>query len=255
MNKCWAKSLNNCSSKITGEHIVSNLILDKYVTVKGFSWCKNESKTIGSSSLVGNILCNKHNEALSAYDNEAKKYLDTIVEFDKIHSKFIKFGFRKKDIPIIYNINGFFLERWFCKTIINLAFIENEEIKIHYDQILPILFHNEFFQKPFGLNFAVKAGQEVNTGKFLEIAPLYNELENGIKELAGGIFIFKGIHTIILLPHSKPPILNNQLLLNLSPNLIPFWTNLQLNWHNSKILNSIFRDQKEHLIQKIKINW
>lgn len=65
MRKCWASGLGNCDGKITGEHLISNNLLDNKIKVKGFKWCKEEMKEVGSSGLVSNFLCKKHNEDLS----------------------------------------------------------------------------------------------------------------------------------------------------------------------------------------------
>lgn len=41
MITCWANSTNQCGTKLTGEHLISNAILGKKIVVQGFSWCKD----------------------------------------------------------------------------------------------------------------------------------------------------------------------------------------------------------------------
>ena len=169
MKKCWANHLGNCDGKITGEHIISNSILNRTVKIKGFPWCKNESKEIGSSSLVNNILCRKHNNELSVFDSEAKNFISVIDDFNIINNNFTRFGFRKKDLPIIHIINGKKFERWCCKTLINITLSQKNNILIATDKVLPMIYKDEDFKEPYGLNFAISIGQKIDTKNCLMI--------------------------------------------------------------------------------------
>lgn len=253
MKDCWAYDLGDCYGKLTKEHIVTNSIIGKTVKVKGFSWCKNESKEIGSPSLVNKILCEKHNNELSVFDSEAKNFISVINNFCLNNDNFSKFGFRKKDLPIVHKIDGKNLERWCCKTLINVALSQTDEIIVAPEKILTFIFRDKNFEKPYGLNFAISVGQKINTNVFLEIRPLFNKKENFNKELAGGLFIFRGLYLIVLIPCSKDNlIIDNKLVLNLNNNEIE-WNNLQLNWHNRRIDYS--QPGKKLLMQRIKFNW
>ena len=256
MKNCWANSLGNCSGKLTGEHIISNSILDKKIKVKGFSWCKDEPKEVGSSSLTGKILCEKHNNGLSTFDSEAKQFVSVIDNFCKKSENFKKFGFRKKDIPIIHKVDGTKLERWCCKTLINVGLSQKDEVIIYFDKILPAIFHDKNFKNPYGLNFAVATGQKIDTNDFFEIAPLLNETNDKKKELAGGLFTFRGFRLILLLRCSKQNvIINNELQLNLSKEIQEEWIGSQLNWHNKKINYTKQQGKKKYLMQRIIFKW
>jgi len=78
MEKCYANSLGGCSGKLSGEHIVSKGILEEWVDVIGFSWCKDEVKRLHKLSLVSNILCEVHNWALSPFDAELKQHKEYV---------------------------------------------------------------------------------------------------------------------------------------------------------------------------------
>ena len=111
MNKCWAKNIGGCSSKITREHLISNSLLEDMVLVEGFHWCKDSPKKIGSSNLTSNILCKHHNELLSPCDSEIKNFLDSFEKFKRTGSKIEKYGFSLKHIPYTYDIIGSLLEK------------------------------------------------------------------------------------------------------------------------------------------------
>ena len=250
MKKCWASSLSGCGEKLTGEHIISSSILDKTIKVKGFSWCKDKPKEIGSSSFKNKILCEKHNSDLSKFDLAAKKFVSTIDAFSMKQESLRKFGFRKKDLPIIYKINGTKLERWCCKTLINICLTQKDEIIIHFDKILPAILKNINLEKPYGLSFAVVNGEKIDTNKFIEITPLLSKIHDDKKELAGGLFTFMGFSFILLLPCSKQSFfVNNELQLN--ENVQKEWIGRQLNWHNK----NIYHKHQQSILQNIYFKW
>ncbi len=257
MKNCWANSLGCCSGTLTSEHIISNSILNKIIKVKGLSWCRDEPKEIGASSFTGKILCEKHNNELSAFDLEAKQYVSVIDNFCKKTEDFRKFGFRKSNIPIIHKVDGVKLERWCCKTLINVCLNQKNKPIINFDKILPIIFHDRNYKKPYGLNFATAVGMEINTADALQIVPLLiNETNDKKKELSGGLITFRGIRLILLLPCSKQDVIvNNELQLNLSKELEKTWKGLHLNWHNKEINYKKQQGRKKYLMQRIDFKW
>lgn len=102
------------------EHIISNSILLPTIKVKGFSWCKREVKEISSSSIVSKILCKKHNNLLSPYDSEIKRFIEVFDEYFKVEKRINKYGFSVNKLPYKYQINGALVEKWFVKTLINV---------------------------------------------------------------------------------------------------------------------------------------
>lgn len=256
MKNCWANSLGCCSGKLTAEHIISNSILNKKFKVKGFSWCKDEPKEISASSLTGKILCEKHNNELSTFDSEAKQYVSVIDNFCRKTNDFKKHDLRKNSIPIIHKIDGIKLERWCCKTLINVCLSQSDKININFDKILPIIFQDKEFEEPYGLNFAIATGQQINIEDYFRIAPLFNETNDKQKELSGGLITFRGFRLILLLPCSKQNVIvGNKLQLNLSKKIEEIWTGLQLNWHNKEITHSKQQGKKKYLMQRIDFKW
>jgi hypothetical protein len=86
--KCFARSVKNCSKKISGEHIISEIIMKflfpNNLYLSGPKWLKDqENKNIPISSLTANVLCKTHNSALAKFDTQMNKlvrYLYTIEE-------------------------------------------------------------------------------------------------------------------------------------------------------------------------------
>jgi hypothetical protein len=69
--KCYMSATNNCSEGKSREHYISEAILRRFdgLTVSGMPWQrKGEAKSYPSNSLVANILCERHNNALSPID-------------------------------------------------------------------------------------------------------------------------------------------------------------------------------------------
>jgi hypothetical protein len=251
MKNCWASSYGQCGDKITREHIISNAILDKTISVKGFSWCKDKPIDIGKASFVSNFLCNYHNELLSPCDSEIANFVSVIERVNRTEKKILKYGFSVKKLPIRYLIDGILLEKWFVKTLINICMSRKEDAIIHFDKILPILFSTNSFDKPYGLGFAVKNDLLIINEDKIEISPFFNQLGN-INELVGGKFIFRGFRMIVLLPSSTFPLESGNL--NFKEDKLDF-AGLQLNWHNKGIIYKTKKGRKLHETQKIIFSW
>jgi len=252
MKKCWANSDGKCSSKLSREHLISKSIINnKKFWVHGFSWCKNEPKEISEPSFVNKFLCEYHNSSLSKFDSEIANFVSAIEMLWKNDKKFSMHGFSKKKIPIRYIINGFNLERWFVKTLINVSLTGVKKIKIHFDKILPVLYENIKFEKPYGLSLGVKTGQIYKAEDKIQITPILNERED-FDELAGGIFMFLNFRIIVLIPCSIDPIENN--VLKLSGYSSEF-DGVQINWHNENINHEIKVGKKRFNTQSIIFSW
>ena len=143
---CWASSLGDCAGGISGEHYVSDGVLDsESVTVIGLPWCRDEPKTIGMASAVAHILCSKHNSDLSDYDNEATKL-----------SRFLVSAFRNPQQGNSIALNGLWFEKWALKTFLNLGYLR----ALHREQsksieppisLVRYLYKNESIPQGIGL--------------------------------------------------------------------------------------------------------
>ncbi len=112
--RCFARELQDCSHKITGEHFISRGVLQLFgstaVTVSGFPWMlKNQRKEISVASLTGKMLCNRHNESLSPLDSLAADFF----------SFFVSDWTSKDDVPFL--TRGYDIERWMLKVLCGLV--------------------------------------------------------------------------------------------------------------------------------------
>ncbi len=65
---CYLRATEACCTKISGEHLISETVLDvlaeKQVEVSGLPWLKGETKKLGFAALTSKCLCRTHNSAL-----------------------------------------------------------------------------------------------------------------------------------------------------------------------------------------------
>jgi hypothetical protein len=117
--KCYLNSLNACSDRISGEHIISEAVLRVVAPTKlvasGFHWLKGEERSIGLSSLTSNCLCQVHNSALSQLDTAAARCFQAIKFCDLERT-----GEGKH-----YLFSGHDIERWMLKTLANMVASRN----------------------------------------------------------------------------------------------------------------------------------
>jgi len=252
---CWANGLNDCCGKISNEHIFSNCILDDKIDVQGFSWCKEEKKTIGSGSFKSGILCEKHNSTLSPYDTEALRFGKALTSFWDTSKKFDRHGFNPKHAPVEFDVNGARLEKWFCKTLVNVFMVNKEEARIPYDVILPFLYQDGKLDKPYGLYVVAKKGQSIQIGKRISMAPLFDTSGDSHKELAGGLFVLHGFCFLFLLPSSSEPFKDNKFVMNVGESGEFDWNDHTLNWHHREINQFRMKGKKSFKALSLEFMW
>ena len=252
MKHCWAESIGGCGN-ISKEHIISDSILQEMVTVQGFPWCKDKPMRIPAANFKSKILCDQHNNLLSPADNEIKNFVFT---FKSYFEKSMAYdaspvGFTRT--PIRYTINGNLLERWFCKTLINVATLNSSDSEIPIDNALPFLFQGKKFSNPFGLNFAVKTGHSISSqDDSIAITPFFHTENVKQRLLIGGLFVFRSFRFVVLFPTRINPIKNNTLPLSEQNKA---WEDFQLNWHNKEITETKRGRSMNILFQVVAITW
>jgi hypothetical protein len=207
MNVCWAACLGNCSDKMSREHIVTKAIyLDNEVTVSGMPWCANEPKKVGLASLTAKVLCVFHNSALSEIDQAALGFAEAMRESFRLLQ--VRIGcndhrWRIEKFPI----DGYQLERWLLKTLINAAY--NRGSPIGPDSVEVGLPSKSLVEIAFG-----KKRFEPNAGLY----GIYDEAENrprydGVDILTfntqanhvlGAVFSFLGFRLLLYLDTKGP---------------------------------------------------
>jgi hypothetical protein len=202
MRKCWAASRGDCSPKISGEHIVSaGLFLSETVTAKGFDWCREEAKNIGLSRLTKKVLCNKHNNALARVDEAGVKAFDAFRQSTRLQN--VRSAMKPKRWRVSrIAIDGVQLERWFLKTLINVAAGSSHHIGSESrnagepsPELVEIAFGEKQFQPNAGLYVVGDQGETIYSQDQITVIPFHADQNY----LAGATFYFRGFRFVLYL--------------------------------------------------------
>jgi hypothetical protein len=189
--KCFARTLNNCSKKISGEHIISDSILkflfpENSMYLTGPRWLHNQKNVkFPINTLKAKVLCITHNSALSQIDSLMKSFVQFIFSIEENQSGEISIS--------VYDI-----ERWMLKVLCAFTACGS----LHYDfsswnppySWLEILFHNKKIDPGMGLYFLSKKSPfNVNTSQ-IGFAPIRMNEQGVITglcfDIAGTLFLF-----------------------------------------------------------------
>jgi hypothetical protein len=119
--ECYARALGGCSREMSGEHYVSKGILElvecadgspsSTVRVTGLAFQQpGQLQRLGVASLVGNILCKRHNERLSCFDDAGKAVFQGMDDLNNAAGD--------ATMPErVVRVDGDGLERWMLKTL------------------------------------------------------------------------------------------------------------------------------------------
>lgn len=84
---CYARATNDCCKKLSNEHWLSRGILeeiaDPAVKIAGLDWANGADVDLTPKALGSNILCERHNKALSPLDRTALSVFRAVRRFDK----------------------------------------------------------------------------------------------------------------------------------------------------------------------------
>lgn len=228
---CWAASLGDCDGGLSGEHIVSNGALQRMISVQGFSWCKDRPRRIGAASFTSKHLCRRHNSSLSRFDAAAKDFLMTFKTAFEVREQQIA-GRWTGVIPLHHHVDGFGLERWLCKTIVNVALVNQRDCAIPIERLAQHVWRGKPFERPYGLSFAVGHGLSGEwAADSITIKPLLGH-KDARSVLVGALATIRSFRFVLLIPGEIDPVVDGKLPLQPSE---ADWEGLQLNWHNEEI--------------------
>lgn len=199
---CWASGLGGCSDEGSREHLVSKgLFMNGEVMVQGFPWCEDAPKKVGLSSVTAKILCRKHNNDLSPIDEAGAAAFDAIRQSTRL-------GNLRSKVRTTYwhvrqfRIDGPGLERWFLKTLINIAF--RSEYRIGEDsttrgepsiRLVETAFSVRNFEGRAGIYQVAHVGEQIQSDDAFKFSPLIRDTGN----IAGGMFAFRGFRFLSFL--------------------------------------------------------
>ncbi|TGM62981.1 hypothetical protein EHQ94_19660 [Leptospira meyeri] len=245
---CYASKLGNCSEIQSREHIFSKNIFPEGIYIQGFEWCLDKPILIGPNSAVSKILCKTHNTLLSEYDSEAGKFFRILREMST-HETTMKnrnyYLVQKKR----YNVNGFLLENWFFKTLVNIYYAkkDNQKYKINLNLLLNIIYNKEIISEPYGLSIMVAIGSKIETLDSILYTPVLDKTKN---EIVGGLFKFRGVKFLLKIPLSGDITPSN--IIHLEEDMRD-WNSLTSLWRPNKLEMTIPNSKKK--FQSIKFFW
>lgn len=116
--RCYAAALEGCSTRISGEHAISNSVLKVFaeegvIDIGGTTWmAEGERRLLPTPSLVANVLCTNHNAALAPLDALAGRLLGWLSGSNRLMHK------ERRRVPADVRLfNGHDIERWFIKAL------------------------------------------------------------------------------------------------------------------------------------------
>jgi hypothetical protein len=118
---CYLAPTGDCSNDISGEHYLSRTILEALgpgIRLGGLPFLKpGEERVVGINTLTVNVLCRRHNAALSWLDDEAGRFFRTL---HKIEQDLLKRSLSRKSTAYLFS--GIALEMWMVKVACGLYF-------------------------------------------------------------------------------------------------------------------------------------
>ncbi|MGC1105110.1 MAG: hypothetical protein WA876_01090 [Candidatus Acidiferrales bacterium] len=174
------------------------------IFVQGFSWCKDGPRKIGINNFTRKILCSRHNTELSAADDAA---IDTARKF---REAFRLYEVRQTLRPTIWTVTRFRidvygLERWFLKTLINIALGQDRFIGAEAERpgepprrLVEIAFGRETFRERAGLYVFVDIGQNIHHLENRVTVTTFSPLNDSLR-LLGATFVLQGFTYLLCL--------------------------------------------------------
>jgi hypothetical protein len=178
--RCYANADANCSTKISKEHFISASLLRKLelnnkAKIAGLAWQEPETfDLVPVKGLASNILCDRHNSALSGLDSLIDDFATSIRSFDRApKSRHIKF-------------NGSDIERWMLKCLLGLSVSNNIPSQLK-PECTDLLFGRLHWPEQWGLYFSTATSAPIYHTDSLLIQTRVDEARSLI--LAADFFI------------------------------------------------------------------
>jgi hypothetical protein len=185
---CYLRGTGDCSTKISGEHYFSASILEQISEIQGLNggvrlagmpWLKpGETQDLAIKNLTANILCKRHNEALSPLDQEAGRFF-TILK--RLLTDFSEGKAYRK--PIFDLVSGTVLELWMLKVACGMYFsiASREGVKLSSTHSIDLAkIEDAFFRGRWddhaGLYFSGRTGSVMKSDGPTQFIPLSNDI-------------------------------------------------------------------------------
>ncbi|MFL5481821.1 MAG: hypothetical protein ACJ8AK_06495 [Gemmatimonadaceae bacterium] len=243
---CWASRLGGCGGKISREHLVTEAFWrTNKISVVGFPWCKTTPKEVGTAAIVSKFLCRDHNSALSPVDEAGARAFEEFEAAEKLTESRRRLGSRQWFLHC-FGVDASLLERWFLKTAINLALVNDWNIQWALGNdgdrpprsLVAAAFGQAPIVRPMGLYSAASVGDTIKPLSGLVFMPLIWEGHG----LAGGLFEWRGYKFFFNLVDSPLP-----QVLPTMPGGVEVWAGATLSYHPNRI-NHVVINSPSHFI-------
>lgn len=207
--RCYATPLNDCSTKITGEHTLSHSVLrelspTEIIEVNGLPRRPHdEFVSVPISGFTCNVLCDRHNAALSLLDSVGHRFFKSLRAINaELRDK------SKKPRTRPYLFNGHDVERYILKVLCGDG-IANKMNSARGPirgwrpsvQCVRILYGLEHFPAGWGIYLSADMGQPFDLDEnVLGVGPVTND----DKELCGARFKILGLEFELLMTRPNP---------------------------------------------------
>lgn len=207
--RCYAAPLNDCSTKITGEHTLSHSVLRELsptgiIEVNGLPRRPQEEfVSVPISGFTCNVLCDRHNGALSPLDSVGYRFFKSLRAINaELRDK------SKKPRTRPYLFNGHDIERYILNALCGDGFaskmnsLRGRIMGWHSSaQWVRILYGLEPLPAGWGLYLAATPGEPFDLDEnVLGICPVTNDDE----ELCGARFKVLGLEFELLMTIPNP---------------------------------------------------
>lgn len=155
--KCYANGDENCSKTISKEHFISasflrRISLNDTAKVAGLAWQSPQTfASVPIAGLASNILCERHNSALSRLDTSINVVTKTIHDWDQAPSA--------KDETV--SLSGSDIERWALKCLVGLSASRNIKSVVK-PECIDILFGRQRWPIEWGLYLNVSSVEKIH---------------------------------------------------------------------------------------------
>jgi hypothetical protein len=196
-NGCYLAITSDCGPKLTAEHFVSKIVLRAFsggVRVSGLpGHAPGEELGIGIESGGSNILCDRHNSALSGLDTEAGQFFTVLQDIDRDFA-----AGASSHKGICHLVSGEVLELWALKAACGfyysgIAVRDGVKLRdthaIDFEQVLRAL-HHHHWGTGAGLYLHANIGSTAVSRDTLSLMPAVSNVEN---RFVGMSLLFHGL--------------------------------------------------------------
>jgi hypothetical protein len=183
---CYLNSDQNCSPGLTGEHYVSRAVLQgigEQIEIRGMPWLlAGSTRRVGVNNLTANVLCARHNSALSPLDEEAAHFADCLQE---THKALSTRSLSRR--TTVHMFSGEAIELWCLKVTCGIctSFATRNGVKVKTDHTLDLTkashaFFKRQWDKGAGLYLRAALGTSVVGRPQVSMTPLFSDQEKRI---------------------------------------------------------------------------